>query len=867
MKNLKKESTGRRSSWISNLSSKFSNSPQRSGSADSQIRTASPQPSPKVELTNPFNKIPAKDPKENKEVKKEVPEQPKVITPRRQSVLVAAGKETKLDHPGFLSSALRRLSSSTNAGMGKEAGRGAICPRKVMNIDQNRERVTIQEFDQNKLRRVSFCVDVEIAGYSAQGDEEPGPVIRPPLSGAGQRGSLSAPSGKSSMKDAKYKEKGEGAALKNPVTSTAEKEEMGETKIDAAASKAQEAEQDKENIKVDANDEEDESKSQPQPLAPPTTRKKEKKKRSEAERKERRERKRNHAEQNGLVPLELTLNSSDSDSSPNGTPAGASTPKTGNSPTTDPLRIYKRCCQLRETTVLPRVKEQISKPAALLAEAPGTVAVIDLSGLQMQLQDVITLGDWLAIVPVRKLILDNCNLSDEGLRVILSGLSGCKSPEQVRSNKKLPKRLSGKSGKEQMGVIEKLSLKNNSNITSLGWKHIALFLHMSHSLKAIDVSGVLFPRKGELSRTSTESSGGNSTTTNGTSSMDIPSLITRAIGERLGDKLEELILTSCDLSSSNIADIVDCAVKCKICRLGLANNALTKDALSHVVRYIKSGICEGLDLGNNNLHGNCHIIADAVNDQNPLFAISFSDCNLDSDDLGAIMTPFQKLKNLKFIDLSHNHALFEGSSNAVPIFRKLLPKLTSLKRIHLANCGLTSDQVIALSEILPDCPVLAHISLLENDLLVKTMNSKQGTAQEEACAFFASLMTAARVSETIVAIEIEVPSVESSEVVKALASQVVAYSLRNMERSTLDEFGLKSSGLPEKDAPEVLLHLVGHMDGYDQNHDNDEPAPDDDYVIASSGIVKALGVLRDKGWPQQDAVEEHQSDGEWISYS
>jgi hypothetical protein len=714
-----------------------------------------------------------------------------------------------------------------------------------MNVDQNRERVKISELDLNKLRRVSFCVDVEIAGYAAQGDEEPvAGVGRPPVSGAGQRsGSLSAPSGKST-KDAKYKEKGEGAALKNPEQASVEKEQKSDAEPTA---KAADDESNKENVKHDS-DELDGDDPKADSAGPTTTKKKEKKKRSEAERKERKERKRRHAEQNGLVPLELTFNSDDSDSGSVATPAGASTPKTGASPTTDPLRIYKRCCQLRETTILSKIKEQISKPVAVLNEAPGTVAIIDLSGLQMQLQDVITFGDWLAIVPVRKLVIDNCSLSDEGLRVILSGLSGCKSSDQAKANKKLPRRLSGKSGREQMGVIEKLSLKNNSNITWLGWRHIALFLHMTRSLKAIDLSGVPFPRGGDLSRTTTASSGGNSTVTNGTiKSSDTASLFTRAIGERLGDKLEELILTGCDLSTADINNLVDCAIKCKICRLGLANNALNKDAINHVVRYVKSGICEGLDLGNNNLHGVCHSIAEAVDDSNPLFAVSFSDCDLDPDDLASIMIPFQKLKNLKFIDLSHNHKLFSGSKNAVPTFRKLLPKLKSLKRIHFADCGLTSDHVIALAEILPDCPALSHISLLENESLIKAMNSKDGSAQEEACAYFAALMTAVRISETIIAIEIEVPTSESSEVVKALASQVVAYSLRNMEKTTLDDIGVKSTGLPEKDAPEVLLHLVGHMEGYEQNHDKDDPAPDEDYVIASTGIVKALGVCLGTG--------------------
>jgi hypothetical protein len=105
----------------------------------------------------------------------------------------------------------------------------------------------------------------------------------------------------------------------------------------------------------------------------------------------------------------------------------------------------------------------------------------------------------------------------------------------------------------------------------------------------------------------------------------------------------------------------------------------------------------------------------------------------------------------------------------------------------------------------------------------------------------------------MVAIEIEVPSADSSEVVRALASQVVAYTLRNMERNTLNDYGLpETNALPEKNAPEVLLHLVGHMEGYSENHDNDEPAPDEDYLIASTGVVKALRVFLATDRPSRD---------------
>lgn len=702
-----------------------------------------------------------------------------------------------------------------------------------MNIDQNRERAKLSEFDQNKLRRVAFCVDVEIAGFASQADEDPEHHVRPPVSAA-QKQSISTPdkqvTGKKDSKDARMKDKGEGAALKNPDTASQEKETLGQTKTDSAIEA---------NEKIEATEEEPKS---AELAPPPTTRKREKKKRSEAERKERKERKRKHAEDNGLVPLELTREDDDSDSSLNNTPPGSSTPRRGDGPTTDPLRIYKRCCQLRETTILSRMKEQISKPSSHLAEASGTVAVMDLSNHPMALQDIVTIADWLAVVPVRKLILDNCGLTDEGVRVILSGLSSCKSAEQARMNRKLPKRLSGKHGVEQMGVIERLSLKENPGITNLGWKHIALFLHMTRSLRAIDLSGIPFPKAGELSRTTST----NSNTTDGPNDSkpsDLGTFIILALSERLGDRLEELILSDCNLSTANIRGLIDCAIKCKIRRLGFAQNELKEDSVRHIARYVKSGVCEGLDLGGNNLHGIGHIIAEASEEEgNPLFAISLSNCHLDASDLTAILTPMTKLQNFKFIDLSQNHQLFEAKSKGVAVLRKLLPRLATLRRIHLCDVGMTPDQAIALAEILPDCPEMAHLSILENEPLIYAMNSKEGSAQEEACAVFASLMTAVRVSDTIVAIEIEVPSVESSEVIKALASQVVAYSLRNMERTTLSEVGVKVAQGSDKDAPEILLRIVGNLEGPPGSNDGSDPAPDEDYVIASTGIVKALGI-------------------------
>ena len=702
-----------------------------------------------------------------------------------------------------------------------------------MNVDQNRDRVKIADFAQNELKRVAFRVDVEIAGYAQHAyDEDAGPVTQL-LIPVSQRQAQSK-QGKDT-KEAKYKEKGEGAALKNPHNATEEKEENGSTKVDhtQATEAAKES-------KI-TNEAPAQEVTAAEGAAEPITRKKEKKKRSEAERKERRERKRRRAEENGEVPLELAVkNGEDSDDSPGSN--GSSTPST-DQPTTDPLRIYKRCCQLRETTALKVVMDQIARQPSTMSETAGTVAVLDLSGTELLLQDIVTLGDWLAVVPVRKLMMDDCALTDEGVRLVLSGIVGCKSAEQAKQNKTLPRRGSGKRGQEQLGVVEKMSLKNNQ-FTALGWKHISLFLHISRSIRSIDLSGNPLPsptpgpKPDSLTKFKTTSSDGS------ISSVDCGALLLKALTQRFGDKLDELILSNCSLTSNDIARIVECASKCRIKRLGLAENNLGPEALEHIGRYLQMGFCEALDLGSNDLHDRLKLIFDGTDSTNLCFALSLSDCNLTPSDLNSLFPVLAVLHNFRFIDLSHNQGLFSLKTNAVPILRKHLPKMTALRRIHLADVEMSSDDLIAIAEILPECPALAHLSVLDNHRLTQIMNSKDEASQEEACALFASLMVAARVSKTMVAIEIEVPSADSSEVVRALASQVVAYTLRNMEHSAINEYDLPAmNAVPDKDAPEVLLHLVGHMEGYPENHDNDDPAPDEDYVIASTGVAKALRVF------------------------
>ena len=815
----------RRTSWISSISSKFSSSEnQPSATPPSTLNsTAKPLASPKQELANTPGAAVSSEPKDLNNLEAPTPH---------------SLQSPKSGQGSFIQNAFRRLSSSSGtASLGRATGSGGICQRKVMNIDPYRARCQIEDLQPAKLRRVAFCVDVEIASsakYLYDDDEDSLEIPAPP----GRRPSLTQLENQveaKKRKDKKLKERGEGEALKHPQLLADLKEKSVGLKDteDRLASDP--------NVKdlavekaggVEAKD---------------SSRKKEKKKRSEEERKERKERRKREAVENGSIPIERSKDdSSAGDSSP-----GASTPpRPQDRPTTDPLRIYRRCCQLRETPILKRITEQLALASSCDPTSPGTVLCLDLSNYWMQLPDVITLGDYLAVVPVRKIILENCGLTDEAVRVVLAGLLAAKTPDQARHNKHIARKANEhqEGAAERLGVIEKLSLKNNPRLGKDGWRHIGLFIHMSRSLKAIDLSMIPFPQP----ITSPISPGSLTRSPNTTKAApDISILFHKALATRpAGPRLEELVMAECGLDSDNIERIVDGVIQCGATRLGLASNNITHEGLQHVIRYVRIGTCEGLDLGGNDLSNNLHILADALDDKKALYALSLAACNLSASSLKPLFPALVGLPNFRFIDLSHNRKLFSMQPNALGLLRRFLPQMPVLKRVHLADVDLSPEHAIALAEVLPESPSLAHLNILENPQLTALASAKDEASQEEACALYASLMAAVRVSDSIVCIDVDVPSQDSSEIVKAMAKQVVAYSLRNMEQGPVAEAYASAAasiadphgGEKYVNIPDVLLHLVGHVDGFPENRDNDEPAPDEDYIVGGTGLVKALGV-------------------------
>ncbi|PCD35350.1 hypothetical protein AU210_007924 [Fusarium oxysporum f. sp. radicis-cucumerinum] len=776
----------RRNSWFSNISAKFSssNTPPAGPPSPAPIPESSPAP--------PSDPVPPKLPHTKNAVL------PHAAKPDGDGPYIPAPPRS--GQPGFLGM-FRRLSSSNNGALSQSGKLGhGLVDRVVLNVDQSRERCPISELSCAKLRRVAFCVDVEIAPQPKYADHD---------------SSLPKTTDKTQKK--KLTEKGEGEALKNPKAVEEQKETNGEVKATG------------ETLPKEPEKEGTEAPQQLREVANGT---------------------------NGSIPMEIHYDSSDDSAKTKTPPNGPETNKPQTAPTTNPVRVYRRCCQLRETPILKKITEQLTDTANYNAST-GTVNKLDLTDYWLQLPDLITLGDYLAIVPVREILLENSGLGDEGLRVILAGLLAAKRPA-VRRRK--PKH----DDEDQGGVVERLVLKNNK-IGPDGWKYLSLFIYLCRSLKFLDVSYIQFPRQPQSQQ--------NGSLNNGVHiPRSISSIFSAALGERLGGSTLELVnIGQTGLTMGQLGTIVDGLIQCGVKRLGLSHNQIDAEGMKHVVKFLTEGHCEGLDLGGNDLSQHTEALATAIENDTTLWGLGMADCNLTPSALCKILPVMVKLPNLRFFDLSQNPALFQSTPSAVGLLRRYLPKMKVLKRMHLEDAAMTPEQAIAIVEVLPEVKTLAHINITNNAEIVKLADASTEEAQEEACALYASLLAAARVSKSLICVDIEVPSEHAGEIVKAMAKQVVAYCLRNMERlpdtdagavlaSTLAENNLEAGENKLPPYPDVLAHLVGH-DVLDQDESDDDngSAPDEDYVIGGTGVVKALACcLKNRG------DESRRQSGEFI---
>ncbi len=177
----------------------------------------------------------------------------------------------------------------------------------------------------------------------------------------------------------------------------------------------------------------------------------------------------------------------------------------------------------------------------------------------------------------------------------------------------------------------------------------------------MDLSMIPFPQSSKMANGTTATA----------RPADTSDIFAKALSERLGGaELELLNLAETGLTTEQLITLITAVNKSGLRRLGLAGNPITADGMEHVARYLKQGKCESLDLGGIDLKDQLGVIAESLDENHPLWALSLANCGLTPDSLWKLFPVLAKLKNFRFIDLSHNHDLFAATPSALPLFRR-----------------------------------------------------------------------------------------------------------------------------------------------------------------------------------------------------
>lgn len=124
-------------------------------------------------------------------------------------------------------------------------------------------------------------------------------------------------------------------------------------------------------------------------------------------------------------------------------------------------QLYRECCRTREEHPLKKMRLVFQEARQ---NTPPAVRTIDLSFIPLDRQAIEPVADLLSVdFGLQKLVLENCGLTDEGLKSILHALL-------------------------VSGSLPSLSLASNKRIKYHGWRYVGIFMRRARALRYLDLS-------------------------------------------------------------------------------------------------------------------------------------------------------------------------------------------------------------------------------------------------------------------------------------------------------------------------------------------------------------------------------------------
>ncbi|KAF5135572.1 hypothetical protein DV495_000635 [Geotrichum candidum] len=454
--------------------------------------------------------------------------------------------------------------------------------------------------------------------------------------------------------------------------------------------------------------------------------------------------------------------------------------------------VYTRCCHLREIMPIKATLRQ-------LEGYTDTLPFLRLLNPRPTMIEVLAFSDFISMVPINTIVLNRIDITDEMFRQLILSL-----------------------GSAAANGLSKLCLKN-VNISPDNWKLFCAFLMHNKSLSKLDISLTTLP----------------SASTNfkyydfeiyDRSKLDWD-LFTNVLIKRGG--IEELILNRCLIPHEQFDRLIrkGCCIATK--RLGVGSSDLQLEDLKSLVAWTSetSFVKEGIDLGGNDLGKNYWLIEDLFS-QSSLMCISINSCNLnDAKGMQSVMPEsFIRSSQMRFVDISFNPGLFPEFADFLSVSLELFP---SLRRIHINNCGLTSQNIITLAEGFAKCKYLFHISLLGNTDI--------NPAAAEA------LAAAVKTSATITCVEIDEGVIPAN-----IHKRLNHYCMQNME-------SIVSNAVDEDDYlidnGEGLANAVKYVVDANQNIKKS-----DHCVLFADSLTQRAKIVRKKVHKRlEDLIKNHKA--------
>lgn len=281
--------------------------------------------------------------------------------------------------------------------------------------------------------------------------------------------------------------------------------------------------------------------------------------------------------------------------------------------------------------------------------------------------------------------------------------------------------------------ISILQVDNNPQITLNGIKSILCFLCLSPQVTQFKFGGSRFD-------------------------SECMAVLTELLSDSRIRALQALEFRNPSITAADLQQLLPAAQRAGVVGYAFESAQLNDDSLQLIGSMLSGpNAILYLHLPRNNFEASFQPIIDGLHETSPLISLELQSCNLSKQSLAALLRKIKILPNFRRLKLCG-----QDLRPLMPILREILPNLPILRRLGLSHSQLESQDIVVL------CEVLGKAKVSE---LILTGIKFDASALSALYAF-------ARVSKTLVNLEIDIPNTAIGE---KLSRRILAECIRNME--------------------------------------------------------------------------------------